>query len=196
MISKVSKRFLYSTKNIYLRKQFSVSTRATSRNAPTQVEPNHHPSYLTLQTSSDITRQNIPQNLSDAFIDRRAIVVTEPTHPFRIVAVNPQWEELCGYTQKESKGETLARLIQGPKTNIAAVKSVVHKASLFGASSAVICNYSKDGREFRNRLQVGPLKDHTGKITHFVGVLEEVNPLCDRSFDDRYSMHSSMTTIV
>lgn len=141
-------------------------------------------------------RSSLPNNLADAFLDPRAIVVTEPSSPFRIIAVNRQWEDLCGYTQKESKGETLSHLIQGPHTNIDAVRSVVQKALKVGGASAVVANYSKDGREFRNRLQVGPLRDHKGKITHFVGVLEEVNPMCERSFDDRYSMHSSMTTVV
>jgi PAS domain S-box-containing protein len=155
----------------------------------------------TITTSSALLQGNdivrsLPTNLADAFLDRRAIVVTEPSSPFRIIAVNRQWEDLCGYTQKESKGETLSQLIQGPHTNVAAVRSVVQKASKVGGASAVVSNYSKDGREFRNRLQVGPLKDHKGNITHFVGVLEEVNPMCDRSFDDRYSMHSSMTTVV
>lgn len=142
------------------------------------------------------TARSLPNNLADAFLDPRAIVVTEPSSPFRIIAVNRQWEELCGYTQKESKGETLSHLIQGPHTNIDAVRLVVQKAFKVGGASAVVVNYSKDGREFRNRLQVGPLRDHQGKITSFVGVLEEVNPMCERSFDDRYSMHSSMTTVV
>jgi len=38
-----------------------------------------------------------------------------------------------------------------------------------------LTNYTKEGREFRNRIRVGPLYDASGEhITHFVGVLEEL----------------------
>jgi hypothetical protein len=60
----------------------------------------------------------LPLNLAEASIlnDPRAIVVTEACAPFQIAHVNDSWEQLCGYTLDEIKGQTLA-CIQGPETD-------------------------------------------------------------------------------
>jgi len=87
--------------------------------------------------------------------------------------------------------------IQGEHTNKAAVSASVKKVLRQGIESKIVLkNYSKDGREFENKLRIGPLKDHLGKMTHLVAVLEEVNVMADRSFDDRYSMHSDISCVV
>ena len=119
----------------------------------------------------------------------RAIVVTETTKPFRVVDVNKCWEGLCGYTLKEARGKTLGSLLKGPATNQVAATGLISQL-LQGCQEAgtVLINYTKEGREFRNRIRVGPVyydddydddeKQHDGtnknNITHFVGVLEEI----------------------
>ena len=155
-------------------------------------------SFFANSCSSSASQHDLPNNLVDASLssDTRAIVITKARMPFQIVSVNSSWEQLCGYSQHECKGKTLD-CIQGERTNKAAVTAVVKKVLRQGIESiTVLKNYSKDGREFQNRLRIGPLKDHIGKVTHFVGVLEEVNIMVDRSFDDRYSMHSDISSVV
>jgi PAS domain-containing protein len=41
-------------------------------------------------------------------------------------------------------------------------------------ATALLTNYTKDGRKFFNFLRVGPIVDAANNITHFVGVLQEV----------------------
>jgi len=52
-----------------------------------------------------------------------------------------------------------------------AVKQV-KDAALSGARTEVVCvNYRRDGSKFVNRLQVSPLYDYCGKVSHLLGVL-------------------------
>ena len=118
----------------------------------------------------------LPQNLSDALRpSRRAIVITENKAPFRIWNVNPAWEELCGYSFLESRGKTLGSLLQGNQTDTIAATNLISKL-LQGEEEVgtTLVNYTKEGRRFHNRIRVGPIYDDQHQVSHFVGVLQEV----------------------
>lgn len=112
--------------------------------------------------------------------DSRAIVVTEAQVPFRIVSVNHSWENLCGYTSNECRGKTLS-IIQGPETNQSAITNLMSQLLRGEEAGTVLTNYNKNGTKFQNRLQVGPLRNELGQITHFVGVLKEIKEV-DENF--------------
>lgn len=118
---------------------------------------------------------DLPRNLHDATQsdDQRAIVITEKKMPFRIVSVNSAWETLCGYTAAECNGQTLS-CIQGPDTNTASITALMAQLLRGEKAGTILTNYKKDGSKFRNHLSVGPLEDHHGNTTHFVGVLKEI----------------------
>jgi PAS domain S-box-containing protein len=114
-----------------------------------------------------------------------AIVVTETSAPFCVVNVNKAWEDLCGYTYLESKGRSLGTLLKGEETNGVAVTAMLNKLLHGEEAIAIVTNYTKEGRKFRNRIHVGPLvandnectaiDDNVGsKPSFFVGVLREV----------------------
>ncbi len=131
----------------------------------------------TTRAADDIFHEGpLPHTLAEASVtnDPRAIVITEAQVPFRISMVNDSWEKLCGYTLDECQGETLACL-QGPETNKSAVTALMSQLMNGEEAGTVLTNYTKLGRKFHNRLRVGPLKNHSGEITHFVGILCEVN---------------------
>jgi PAS domain S-box-containing protein len=127
---------------------------------------------------SSIDFEPLPRTLQDALRPNksRAIVITETVAPFRVVDVNACWENLCGYKFVESKGKTLGALLKGPETNAVSATGLIAKL-LQGESDAgtTLINYTKQGRRFRNRIRVGPLKDEGGNVTHFVGVLQEIH---------------------
>lgn len=113
--------------------------------------------------------------------DARAIIVTETKNPFRIVAVNTAWENLCGYSREECKGRSVGRLLQGPETDTSPTKMV--GKLLQGEEAEVMAmftNYTKQGRKFRNSIRVGPVSDEMGKTVNFVGVLHEVEDYQER----------------
>jgi PAS domain S-box-containing protein len=118
----------------------------------------------------------LPRTLDDALSRsnrNRAIVITEASLPFKIVDVNTAWEGLCGYTFVECQGKTLGSLLGGPETDKSAVTAVVSQLLRGEEAGAVLTNYTKDGRKFRNHLRVAPLMDGD-VVTHFVGVLQEI----------------------
>lgn len=119
--------------------------------------------------------EDIPQSIQEAFTsnDSRAIVVTDANIPFRIVHVNDSWEKLCGYSLEECKGSTL-ECIQGPETDKSAITALMSQLMNGEEAGTVLTNYNKEGKRFHNRLKVGPLRNDSGDITHFVGVLREV----------------------
>lgn len=124
-------------------------------------------------------QQPLPRTLLDAFRDdeSRAIVVTEAVKPFRIVAVNTAWEDLCGYTSSQAHQKTLGSLLQGPDTDTVAATGLIAKL-LDGESEAgaILINYTARGRCFRNRVRVGPIYEDSDSrnVTNFVGVLQEM----------------------
>lgn len=114
-----------------------------------------------------------------------AIIVTESTPPFCIVAVNEEWSDLCGYEEEEAISKSMSSLIQGPKTNRKGLKKAI--ADLDGGNDYVECetvNYRKDGSMFRNHLIMGPLYDSVGtdeeekgEPTYYVGILLNLGDL-------------------
>jgi len=106
--------------------------------------------------------------------DSRAIVVTDTKNPYRIVAVNTAWENLCGYTREECKGRSVGGLLQGPETDTDNVMALLSKLLAGEEADAMLTNYTKNGRKFQNKIKVGPVKDDMGKTVNFVGVLQEV----------------------
>ena len=118
----------------------------------------------------------LPRTLDDALRgSKRAIVITEATAPFRVFDVNRAWEDLCGYSYVESRGKTLGSLLRGPETDQLAATALIAQLLRGEEAGITLTNYTKSGRRFRNRLRAGPIVDpQTQEVTHFVGVLQEV----------------------
>lgn len=126
----------------------------------------------------------LPSNFSEEFhSSKEAIVVTEPTPPFRVVAVNKPWKNLCGYTQNEVEGRTLS-VIQGEKTERDKITALLHtvvysdlrqRPEVDGAGT-ILTNYKKSGEEFQNRLILRHVVDdnNEGQISHFAGYLRQI----------------------
>jgi PAS domain S-box-containing protein len=120
----------------------------------------------------------LPRTLRDALRpSNEAIVITESSKPFNVFDVNGAWEGLCGYSYAESKGKSLGSLLRGEETDTCTVTALIHQLFVHGEeATAVLTNYTKEGRKFHNRLRVGPIYDEdTGNVSHFVGVLKEVS---------------------
>jgi PAS domain S-box-containing protein len=107
--------------------------------------------------------------------DTRPIVITDTKNPFHIVAVNKAWEDLCGYTREECQGKSLGELLQGPETELNDASIMLSKLLGGEEANAILTNYAKNGRKFKNHIRVGPIVDEMGKTVNFIGVLREVN---------------------
>lgn len=87
-------------------------------------------------------------------------------HQWPVIYVNRAFEQLCGYSAAELQGRNLNFLQQGE--NEQEGLSVLRGALLDGTACRVtLRNYRKDGTPFVNEMQLVPIRNHEGKLTHF-----------------------------
>lgn len=90
-----------------------------------------------------------------------------------IVKVNAAFEAITGYAAEEAVGKN-CRYLQGSdrlQPEIAEVRAALAEGR---ACSVTMRNYRRDGTMFRNALRLVPLRDDTGEVTHFVGLIRDV----------------------
>jgi two-component system cell cycle sensor histidine kinase/response regulator CckA len=105
------------------------------------------------------------------------VIITEST-PLRgagprIVFVNEAFERRTGWTTLEAVGRT-PRLLNGPKTNRAALVRVRRALARRVPVREELLVYTKSGGELWLELDVAPVFDTAGRCTHFVALERDV----------------------
>lgn len=90
-----------------------------------------------------------------------------------LVYANPAFEEITGYDAEEILGRN-CRFLQGEGTDPEAVAEVHAAIEERRPVSVELRNYRKDGTPFWNRLDIVPVRDDTGEVTHFLGFQRDV----------------------
>lgn len=106
----------------------------------------------------------------DVVESSRDIVLITDANPgadgHKIVYVNPAFSRLTGYSMEEVVGRS-PRLLQGPDTSPQA-RTEIREALTDGMPvRTTILNYSKSGRPYWLDLQINPIHDAEGRVTHF-----------------------------
>jgi PAS domain S-box-containing protein len=102
------------------------------------------------------------------------IVITDPHLPDDpIVYVNPSFERITGYAAEEVLGRN-CRFLQGEDRRQAPLERLRAALGEGRGCRVVLRNYRKDGALFWNELYVSPVHDGEGRLTHFVGVQNDV----------------------
>ncbi|WP_341738560.1 PAS domain S-box protein [Microcoleus sp. CAWBG640] len=96
---------------------------------------------------------------------------TKPEHP--IVYCNPAFESITGYQRQEILGKN-CRFLQGIDTDPAALEIIRQALQTQSECQVILKNYRKDGTAFWNALSISPVRDRTGKLTHFIGVQRDI----------------------
>ncbi|MBJ3776298.1 hybrid sensor histidine kinase/response regulator [Acuticoccus mangrovi] len=96
----------------------------------------------------------------------------DPPGP-RIVFLNEAFQANTGYTMAEAIGST-PRLLQGPGTNRAETRRIREALVRREPVRAELLNYKKGGDPFWLELDILPLFDTSGDVTHFVSVMRDV----------------------
>jgi PAS domain S-box-containing protein len=84
--------------------------------------------------------------------------------------VNEGFTRLTGYTLEEVRGRKPGDFLQGPETDPATVARIRQALLDKRAFQEQILNYSKDGRKYWVEIEVQPLFDSHGVLTHYMAV--------------------------
>ena len=97
------------------------------------------------------------------------VVLVDAQNPVNpVIYANPAFETLSGYPLAELVGRNL-RLLQGDDREQDARHRLRDALTRGEACRVLLRNYRKDGSLFWNEASVMPLKDDTGRVTHFIG---------------------------
>lgn len=103
------------------------------------------------------------------------IVITDHRHPNEpIVFINSAFETITGYEATDIIGRN-CRFLNAGVDNPAEMLDEL-RACIASESSGTfeLENRRSDGSRFWNRLSLAPVEDFEGKITHFVGVVDDI----------------------
>ncbi len=107
-----------------------------------------------------------------AAVTRDGILITDANE--RVVLMNAAAERLCGYTFEEIVGQKPARYFQGPGTDPATRNKLREFIDHREPISTEIINYHRNGTAYWLQLNITPVKNDAGKVTHFIAVQTDV----------------------
>lgn len=97
----------------------------------------------------------------------------DPERDFPVTFINPAFVQLTGYSEADILGKN-CRILQGADRDQPAL-AVVRDALKQGRSCRVVLrNYRKDGELFWNELNLAPIEQANGQVTHFVATQLDV----------------------
>jgi len=99
------------------------------------------------------------------------IDITLPGNP--IVYANSAFEQITGYSCQEVLGQNARLLARSDKEQpgLEEIRAALREQR---DGQAVLRNYRKDGSLFWNALSIAPVGNDAGKVTHFVGVINDI----------------------
>lgn len=90
-----------------------------------------------------------------------------------IVYVNEAFERLTGYDRNETLGRN-CRFLQGEETDPETVETVRRAIDDERPVSVELLNYRKSGEPFWNQLNIAPVRNDDGDVTHLLGFQSDV----------------------
>ena len=107
-------------------------------------------------------------NAADAILIVDADLSPTPT----IVYANPAFTHLTGYTPEELVGQRTSVVLRtAPKT----IEEINHVLLAGKEYHGEIINHAKDGRLLYLEMDIAPVRDRTGRVTHYVSVRRDIS---------------------
>lgn len=88
--------------------------------------------------------------------------------------VNPAFVRMSGFSVAEAVGHS-PRIMQGPNSDaevLARLRRHLERGDRFAGRTI---NYRKDGAEYTVDMQIAPIRDDAGVVTHFIGIQQDVS---------------------
>ncbi len=90
-----------------------------------------------------------------------------------LIYINPAFEKKTGYTALEAIGRN-CRFLQGDDRDQPGIRRIREAIEAEQPVTEVLRNYRKDGTLFYNELNLAPIHDENGVLTHYVGISTDV----------------------
>lgn len=146
-------------------------------NAHIEGEGDRRTIIITLNDISDVKQlffySDIVENTQDLVIVCEADNIAYPMGP-KIIYVNKAFETLTGYSKDEVIGET-PRILQGDLTDEAAKSRIQQALKNHQAITETLLNYDINGRPYWIEMNIIPLKNKRGEVTHFGAIERDVS---------------------
>ncbi|HMR02787.1 MAG TPA: EAL domain-containing protein, partial [Candidatus Competibacter phosphatis] len=104
------------------------------------------------------------------------IVITDPDQV--ILAINPAFSEITGYSAEEALGRK-PNLIQSGRHDAAFFQQIWQALEQDGKWHGEIWNRRKNGEVYPELLSISAVKDQAGCVTHYVGVFTDITAIKD-----------------
>ena len=115
---------------------------------------------------------------------------------FPLIYVNPAFEIMTGYSPAECLGRN-CRFLQGTEHDqpgLVKIRTALREGT---DTSTVLRNFRKDGTLFHNELYLSTIRDPYGRVTHFVGIQNDVTARVELQAQLSYmSQHDMLTGLV
>ncbi|MBZ0328765.1 EAL domain-containing protein [Halomonas sp. ANAO-440] len=137
------------------------------------------------------TRLRVLERSVEASIN--GIVIADATQAdCPITYANSAFQVMTGYREEELMGRN-CRFLQGEETDPETVALLRSRLAEQRECHVTLRNYRKDGSAFWNALYVSPVPDSDGRVTHFVGVLNDVSER--QAYEERLAHSASHDTL-
>ncbi|MFN3373113.1 MAG: PAS domain-containing protein, partial [Chloroflexus sp.] len=127
------------------------------------------------ELQAEITRLRIQNRFLLTAVNEMAsgMLVTDAQPDQPIIFVNRAFSTITGYAPEEVLGRN-CRFLQGPHTDRTIVARLREAITNAHSIHTRVLNYRKDGQPFWNQLSIRPVRDETGQVVSFVGLLTDV----------------------
>ena len=101
------------------------------------------------------------------------VVIAQADGDMPVVYVNAASERITGYPAGEVMGRNF-RLLLAEDRDQPGLQELRAALNSRSQCQVELRNYRKDGSLFWNRLSIAPVTDHHGRVTHFIGIQEDI----------------------
>lgn len=122
-------------------------------------------------------------NTSEAILITEASPLQEPGP--RIVYTNDAFTKTTGYSADEVLGRS-PRFLQGERTQRESLDKIGKALKQQVPVRTELINYKKDGEEFYSEMNISPVRDTSGTVSHFVAVQSDITTRKRQELLDTY----------
>ena len=139
--------------------------------------------------------ESIVVNANDVVLVTEASPVDLASGGPRVIYVNPAFTRMTGYSPAEIVGQT-PRLLQSPKTDRAELDRVRAALAAWEPVEVELLNVHKDGTEFWVQINITPVRNAAGRVTHWVAVQRDITARKTRDLAARALLDNSSDLVM